>query len=193
MNWDEIDGVDGARPLPVPPAEAVDAVIAIGWDEGGAPRQPRGWGVVYGMPNGTLRIERGLDFRDVRRLVGFQWELMTDEVAAGRRYGTRQTRSDTWVTTQRCSDGVTRVFTAKGRSARQARRRPVLPVATRFAVLERDRFRCRYCGDGPEGVRLHVDHVHPRSKGGSDDIDNLVTACESCNMGKLDREGVQVP
>ena len=37
-----------------------------------------------------------------------------------------------------------------------------------------------------DGVKLEVDHVHPRSKGGSDSEDNLVTACFDCNQGKKD-------
>lgn len=51
----------------------------------------------------------------------------------------------------------------------------------RFLVLERDGFRCRYCGHAGE---LHVDHVVPVSRGGTNAIDNLVTACEPCNIGK---------
>lgn len=55
----------------------------------------------------------------------------------------------------------------------------------RFAVLERDQFRCRYCGrPTSETVILEVDHIHPRSKGGSDEMGNLATACWDCNSGK---------
>ncbi len=35
---------------------------------------------------------------------------------------------------------------------------------------------------------LHVDHINPVSKGGGNDILNLVTSCQSCNFGKSDRE-----
>lgn len=31
-----------------------------------------------------------------------------------------------------------------------------------------------------------MDHIHPVSKGGSNDSDNLITACASCNLGKSD-------
>jgi hypothetical protein len=55
----------------------------------------------------------------------------------------------------------------------------------RFEVLIRDGFRCRYCGHGAEdGAVLEVDHVYPRSLGGTDDPTNLVTACKDCNRGK---------
>jgi hypothetical protein len=30
----------------------------------------------------------------------------------------------------------------------------------------------------------HRDHVHPRSKGGTDDLDNLVLSCDACNISK---------
>lgn len=33
-------------------------------------------------------------------------------------------------------------------------------------------------------LTAHREHVHPRSKGGSDDLDNLVLACEPCNRDK---------
>ena len=56
---------------------------------------------------------------------------------------------------------------------------------TRFDVFHRDGFKCRYCGRGQEdGVKLHVDHVHPVSKGGTNDMGNYVTACADCNLGK---------
>lgn len=55
----------------------------------------------------------------------------------------------------------------------------------RFAVLERDGFRCRYCGkSADDGAVLHVDHIHPRVHDGSDELENLVTACFDCNLGK---------
>jgi hypothetical protein len=56
----------------------------------------------------------------------------------------------------------------------------------RFRVLERDGFTCRYCGRGAPDVVLHVDHVYPRSRGGKNDMANLVTACRDCNLGKRD-------
>lgn len=85
---------------------------------------------------------------------------------------------------------------------------------TRFQVLQRDRFTCRYCGrqrvrelpwnelflpgcryhgDMEAALRhlglvpdveLEVDHVIPRADGGTDDLANLVTACRECNRGK---------
>lgn len=56
----------------------------------------------------------------------------------------------------------------------------------RFEVLKRDGFRCRYCGASSLSVLLHVDHVIPRAEGGTDDPENLMTACAPCNLGKSD-------
>ena len=57
----------------------------------------------------------------------------------------------------------------------------------RQAILERDNYMCRYCGGTSN---LQIDHVYPRSKGGGDEIRNLVVACQPCNLKKLDRVGI---
>ena len=55
---------------------------------------------------------------------------------------------------------------------------------TRYEVLRRDGFTCRYCGSKDPNVELHVDHVMPTALGGSDKPDNLVASCADCNFGK---------
>jgi hypothetical protein len=64
-----------------------------------------------------------------------------------------------------------------------AKRKPI-SKKTRFEVFKRDSFTCQYCGKKAPEVVLHVDHVHPVSKGGTSDILNLVTSCDGCNLGK---------
>lgn len=54
----------------------------------------------------------------------------------------------------------------------------------RFEVLKRDKFQCQYCGAKAPDVLLHLDHIHPESKGGETIALNLVTACSKCNLGK---------
>jgi hypothetical protein len=44
---------------------------------------------------------------------------------------------------------------------------------------------CAYCDAA--NVPLNIDHVHPRSRGGSDRVSNLVPACVPCNESKDDR------
>lgn len=55
---------------------------------------------------------------------------------------------------------------------------------TRFEVFERDSFTCQYCGRFAPDVVLEVDHILARAKGGTDDPENLITACFDCNRGK---------
>lgn len=58
----------------------------------------------------------------------------------------------------------------------------------RQEVRERFGFRCGYCGVHEEqvGAELTVDHFQPRSRGGTDDPENLVYCCHACNSHKGD-------
>lgn len=56
----------------------------------------------------------------------------------------------------------------------------------RFEIFKRDAFTCAYCGKTPPSIVLEVDHINPKSKGGNDDINNLIAACFDCNRGKSD-------
>lgn len=58
----------------------------------------------------------------------------------------------------------------------------------RYDVLKRDNFKCVICGaTTKDGVKLHIDHIKPVSKGGKTILSNLQTLCERCNMGKSDK------
>ncbi|MBD2457066.1 HNH endonuclease [Nostoc sp. FACHB-87] len=52
-------------------------------------------------------------------------------------------------------------------------------------LLEKWDRKCAYCG--VENVPLEVDHIHPKSKGGSDRISNLTIACHRCNQAKSNK------
>jgi hypothetical protein len=54
----------------------------------------------------------------------------------------------------------------------------------RFEVFKRDSFTCQYCGAKAPDVVLHVDHIEPVAEGGTNNVLNLVTACNDCNSGK---------
>jgi 5-methylcytosine-specific restriction endonuclease McrA len=53
----------------------------------------------------------------------------------------------------------------------------------RRAVFARDGHRCQYCGAAAE----NIDHVVPRSRGGTHTWENVVASCRSCNARKEDR------
>ena len=58
---------------------------------------------------------------------------------------------------------------------------------TNRTLFGRDRNTCAYCGDHFGTQHLSRDHVVPRSKGGSDNWMNVVTACRKCNQRKSDK------
>lgn len=65
--------------------------------------------------------------------------------------------------------------------------RSIMTPKLRFDVMRRDGFRCKYCGrTEADGVKLHVDHIKPVSKGGKTEMSNLQTLCDECNLGKSD-------
>lgn len=59
--------------------------------------------------------------------------------------------------------------------------RPPIPDSVRAMVYARDGHACRRCGATAD---LSIDHIHPFSKGGSDDPENFQTLCRSCNSRK---------
>ena len=63
----------------------------------------------------------------------------------------------------------------------------------RFEIFKRDEFTCQYCGAVPPKTILHVDHINPVFSGGTNDIDNLVTSCMECNLGKGARNLKNIP
>lgn len=62
-----------------------------------------------------------------------------------------------------------------------------IPLALRYKILCRDKFRCVICGASPAKdvtVELHVDHIYPWSLRGRNVEENLRTLCAKCNLGK---------
>jgi 5-methylcytosine-specific restriction endonuclease McrA len=62
-------------------------------------------------------------------------------------------------------------------------RRPTVRLSRRNVML-RDAHQCQYCLKRPPVRDLNIDHVVPRSRGGADSWENLVTACRPCNLRK---------
>lgn len=57
------------------------------------------------------------------------------------------------------------------------------PNWLRLVVLERDKYRCRYCHKVVTVKTANIDHVKPWPYGMTE-INNLVTACRDCNRNK---------
>lgn len=51
-------------------------------------------------------------------------------------------------------------------------------------LLERERGCCIYCGIHTSKAKMEVEHVIPKSKGGTDSLNNLVLSCNVCNQAK---------
>ena len=53
----------------------------------------------------------------------------------------------------------------------------------RSYVFHRDGRRCAYCGTA-RAKRYELDHIIPKSRGGTNRVSNLVVSCQSCNIAK---------
>jgi len=54
-------------------------------------------------------------------------------------------------------------------------------------IFLRDNYSCAYCKKQLNTEELSIDHILPKSRGGKDTWDNLITACKTCNCAKGDR------
>lgn len=62
-----------------------------------------------------------------------------------------------------------------------------------WSVLARDKWKCCSCGrSAKDGITLHVDHIMPRSFGGTNDLKNLQTLCLKCNIGKSNKDSTDL-
>lgn len=66
--------------------------------------------------------------------------------------------------------------------------RKSITKTVRFEVFKRDSFTCQYCGNAAPNVILEIDHINPVSKGGKNNIINLITSCFDCNRGKSNKQ-----
>jgi len=75
-------------------------------------------------------------------------------------------------------------------NTRQNEKCRTINVRMRYDILRRDEFKCVLCGRSPkeDGVKLHVDHVVPWSKGGLTTESNLRSTCQDCNLGKANKD-----
>lgn len=77
--------------------------------------------------------------------------------------------------------GKRQTFAPQPSNCNAAKSKKVIPGPLRTKVFERDAYRCVHCS---AHIDLCVDHIHPESKGGTLDFDNLQTLCRPCNSSK---------
>jgi 5-methylcytosine-specific restriction endonuclease McrA len=129
----------------------------------------------------TVRRALTLVFQDVARIVApddystydFEgWIEASREAKSGRRI---QSASLTIAVPE-----VIVLTTFNGRFSKEVR-------FSRRNIFERDENCCQYCGRKYDRSDLTLDHVVPRSRGGTSTWTNIVLACVKCNMRKGDR------
>lgn len=60
-------------------------------------------------------------------------------------------------------------------------------ACSRKRIYQRDNYQCMYCNDKLSSEELTIDHIIPRSQGGTTTWENCVLACFDCNMKKRNR------
>jgi len=87
---------------------------------------------------------------------------------------------------QLCQNKIKEFENRRGQTHWEHRRRGHRPISgsVRYEVLKRAKFRCELCGISAEDKALEVDHIHPKSLGGADDLANYQALCYSCNAAK---------
>jgi 5-methylcytosine-specific restriction endonuclease McrA len=86
----------------------------------------------------------------------------------------------------RCREAVEKFKAARGAAIWQHRAPGlgIIPGRQRYETLKRAHFRCELCGVSAHERALDVDHIVPRSAGGTDDPENLQALCWLCNTNK---------
>lgn len=85
------------------------------------------------------------------------------------------------------NDNYSKLIVKKKLTKFETERRLLTP-GLRYDILARDNFACKICGrTANDNVKLHVDHIHPISKGGKTIPENLQTLCQDCNLGKSNK------
>ena len=89
-----------------------------------------------------------------------------------------------------CMKRIEEFEAKRGEAAWAHRKRGHRPISgsVRYNVLTRAKFRCELCGIPADTKALEVDHIHPKSLGGKDDINNYQALCYSCNAAKGNKD-----
>ena len=91
---------------------------------------------------------------------------------------------------QICQEKLNEYIEKRGKRIFEHRRKLAgyISGSIRYNVLKEAKFRCELCGISADTKALEVDHIIPRNKGGSDEMNNLQALCYSCNAMKRDKD-----
>lgn len=94
----------------------------------------------------------------------------------------------------RCREKVERFKERRGVAIWEHRRPAtgIIPSSVRFNTFKRAAGRCELCGVPHEERALDVDHIVPRSEGGTDDPENLQALCWRCNQDLTTSSGEEI-
>jgi len=89
-----------------------------------------------------------------------------------------------------CEERINKYIDERGEKIWQHRRLSsrAIPGSVRYEVLRRAGTRCESCGISIKDRALEVDHIHPVSKGGRNEISNYQALCYVCNSQKSNRD-----
>ena len=73
-------------------------------------------------------------------------------------------------------------------SEKKQKVREPISKSLRHEVFKRDNYKCVECGATNKELTLHIDHIIPKSEGGTDELNNLQTLCDKCNLSKSNRK-----
>lgn len=128
--------------------------------------------IVKAMPGKVLTSNRGITEKhgDEYTLTGAS-ELSADNIE---------------MLIQLCQQRIEAFEAKRGDSTWAHRKRGHRPISgsIKYNVFKRAKFRCELCGVPADVRALEVDHIHPKSLGGKDDISNYQALCYSCNAAK---------
>ena len=134
-----------------------------------------------GYAAGTWNIQGLINVGHLRPLSRYD-DLMFSRRQVARmllKFGCEEDRA--WAT--RVKQEAPKIYRAPYQSGRRLSGGPW--TAIRMKVFQRDNHTCQYCG--VKGGRLECDHILPVARGGSHKMNNLATACFSCNRSKHDK------
>lgn len=78
------------------------------------------------------------------------------------------------------------MLNGKSKKVQKSVRDPI-SNSLRHEVFKRDNYTCKECGRTNKESIIHCDHIIPVTQGGTDELSNLQTLCEECNLQKKNR------